>query len=789
MKRKIMKQMVVAAAIGIPALAQAGTAQVISPQTNNWQDLAAKSKLIRLPDGKLVSTFAYGNDQDNETVYDPKAQAERAARDIWVTVSSDDGVSWSTPINISDTARFTSRTTSWQYDEVAGDLAPAAAFYGDSGKPNIFNRGAVIMITWVDKFCPADGLGGTSSASSAENPDQGAINYLDRDGRQVPYSCLYTAFTKSDPSLKTNWTVKQLTFGERDAAQDVSRGFTVKDPVTGATTSIPWAITWQEDPSGLQAGGADGPGDGVSGAKVTKGTDIWYTYVDDLRAGTAGDDLFGNIQRLTQNFQQFKRKEGGFDLVPLSGRPIESGIEGASRANTNFFQVPGQQTPKVIVAYEETKGAGSEIDFGKVIRYHQFDYDNPPSSTETKNFSGLSSENGFDSDDVDVPLVSDPERIACVISDPSKNGRRVRFFGNPTNGSVEASGAKITFLWKEGAFDQGGPSDIMSRVGYIQSGVSGSTGLRPEDLSPAVAGNCVYSLTDTDRANLDTLADIITGNEVGINLSHQAESATGSSYSVASLQIDTEDDTLEDARAHRGAIRGDTIFLGYTHTPDAALAKYTDLANYNFYIRRSFDGGRTWTSARNISNIDDTTVSVKEPRIVATPGDGPTCDRDAGDTWETNDDCQNPDAYVVAWGTEQNVYDQLGGSMDLDIFVTGTLNAGNTYLPLALLAGNPANLNNPEDDEEAESQLRPNPAATALYAVYNGNQVDPSNGSIIDTHAKFISGNALNLDEENRIDVPIYSYETLAELDSDKSGSLGVALLGMLGLLGLRRRR
>ncbi|MDK2777764.1 MAG: hypothetical protein KYX62_08900 [Pseudomonadota bacterium] len=225
------------------------------------------------------------------------------------------------------------------------------------------------------------------------------------------------------------------------------------------------------------------------------------------------------------------------------------------------------------------------------------------------------------------------------------------------------------------------------------------------------------------------------------------------------------------------------------------MAKYTDMENYNFYVRRSFDGGVTWTSAENLSNIDDTTVTVKEPRIVAMPGSESTCT--AGETWETNDTCQNPDAYIVAWGTQSNVYDQLGGAVDLDLYVTGTLDSGDSYLPLALLAGNPTDLNNPEDDEEAESQLRANPAGTALYAVYNGtkeeldsegNPITDSEGNpIIDTLSWFVSGSALNLDEENR--EGIISYSNSADLDSDHGGALGFLSFGLLGLLGFATRR
>jgi len=65
-----------------------------------------------------------------------------------------------------------------------------------------------------------------------------------------------------------------------------------------------------------------------------------------------------------------------------------------------------------------------------------------------------------------------------------------------------------------------------------------------------------------------------------------------------------EDDTYEDARTHRGILRGDFMALGWSWTPDWAVARFTDLENYNFYMRTSHDGGQTWTTAANMSNID-----------------------------------------------------------------------------------------------------------------------------------------------------------------------------------------
>ena len=173
------------------------------------------------------------------------------------------------------------------------------------------------------------------------------------------------------------------------------------------------------------------------------------------------------------------------------------------------------------------------------------------------------------------------------------------------------------------------------------------------------------------------------------------------------------------------------------------------------------------------------------------PGSESTCNTAAGDTWETNDTCQNPNAFIVAWGTASNVYDQLGGAVDLDLFITGTLDAGESYLPLALLAGNPTDLNNPEDDEEMESQLRANPAGTEVFAAYNGTQTDPEDGSITDKLSWFIAGSAMNLDEENQEEAqsPDLVYSNGASVDSKSAGSSTPWMLLMGLLLGAVRRR
>ena len=49
------------------------------------------------------------------------------------------------------------------------------------------------------------------------------------------------------------------------------------------------------------------------------------------------------------------------------------------------------------------------------------------------------------------------------------------------------------------------------------------------------------------------------------------------------------------ARSHRGFIRGDFLVTAYSLSPNWAAGRNGN-DRYNFYVRRSFDGGQTWTT-------------------------------------------------------------------------------------------------------------------------------------------------------------------------------------------------
>ena len=114
-----------------------------------------------------------------------------------------------------------------------------------------------------------------------------------------------------------------------------------------------------------------------------------------------------------------------------------------------------------------------------------------------------------------------------------------------------------------------------------------------------------------------------------------------------------------------------------------------------------------------------------------TPGNGPGCPNgDVDDAATTRpSDCRNPKTFVVAWGTETNVYEHLGPGEDLDIFITRSTDKGVTYEPYQVLAGAQSPSFNELD--EMESQLRVTPDGKSVFAVWN------ERGEEIGTNGRF----------------------------------------------------
>ena len=63
------------------------------------------------------------------------------------------------------------------------------------------------------------------------------------------------------------------------------------------------------------------------------------------------------------------------------------------------------------------------------------------------------------------------------------------------------------------------------------------------------------------------------------------------------------------AKGHRGFLAGDMIMAMYAWSPNW-MANTVGHDNYNLYVRRSFDGGQTWsTLPASFTHTDDITYS------------------------------------------------------------------------------------------------------------------------------------------------------------------------------------
>jgi len=225
----------------------------------------------------------------------------------------------------------------------------------------------------------------------------------------------------------------------------------------------------------------------------------------------------------------------------------------------------------------------------------------------------------------------------------------------------------------------------------------------------------------------------------------------------------------DDARAHRGQIRGDFLVMGYSYSPDWASARNGN-ENYDFYIRRSFDGGQTWATdpegegvtncetftdpvtkekeeictpygpgqfegARNVSRLPNNKSTVAEPRIVATPG---TIKDPVTGSWTgIPEDKQKRNVFFVSYGTASNPGDPHGEdpepveeAVPLDIYWSRSIDKGESYQEILW------DINGGSDGEfagetvkrwgwlangdpmQGEAQLRCTPDGSRFYATW-----------------------------------------------------------------------
>ncbi len=528
--------------------------------------------------------------------------------------------------------------------------------------------------------------------------------------------------------------------------------------------------------------------------------------------------------------------------ITTDGRLLD-GNTSATRANLflqTYTKPDGTKSAWAIMAYEETKGLGSgppettgegsgsedgsgydpyEVfpDNGKNAIYHSFDFQNPdlvsagtilnlPETNELgdqwvtvpKYLGSTVNEDGTYTP-IDNPAYNDGDPYLYDWKGEKQlayeNARRPRFIlqskssafggltgyddnGNPIFKKGENSGTVLLVLYKEGEEGAGRPSDIMMRRCVVkdESGeIMGGNPWNPKNFVPQ---------SDTDpRITVQNVSTVMPG--LTWTNPERDENAKGDGIKVCDwtqpeecLAWKSGENPYEDARAHRGAIRGDFVIMGYSYTPNWAASRNAH-DKYDFYVRRSFNGGETWTTdpttdddevithvdyfinpegvsgsevddegndvteatkhytskteydgggvyekARNVSLLKNNKVSVIEPRIVAVPG----TIKKSGAWTGIAEDKQNPNCFYLAYGTSTNLKDVEKAPEDL--FMSFSMDRGNSFLEDTWIV-NPDSDGNfagetvtswfrlaKGDPEQGEVQIRMTPNAERFYSVW-----------------------------------------------------------------------
>ena len=227
----------------------------------------------------------------------------------------------------------------------------------------------------------------------------------------------------------------------------------------------------------------------------------------------------------------------------------------------------------------------------------------------------------------------------------------------------------------------------------------------------------------------------------------------------------------EEARAHRGAIRGDFIVMGYSYPPNWAAARNGN-DKYDFFARQSINDGQTWTTdragvgvehcktwtypnegevpgtkveectfypagafeeAHNLSQLPNSKESVIEPRIVGAPG---TIKVDG--VWTgIAEDKQNKNVFYVSYGTSTNPPVVHGDSDEvqeypapLDLYYSFSTDRGENYVEVEWDVNPDSDGNFPGETvyrwdflakgepEQGEAQLRMTPDGSRFYATW-----------------------------------------------------------------------
>ncbi len=332
------------------------------------------------------------------------------------------------------------------------------------------------------------------------------------------------------------------------------------------------------------------------------------------------------------------------------------------------------QSAWVIMAAEETKALGDilitpdgseaedPIDIGKDVWYYSFDMFTPP----------LVDQGGI----LNQPAKCSPWTVGTdydctdyeffpVQIDPLNDGdyyltEIARRFALTTNSVPAAmaseSGLAAMLIYKQGIINQGGPADIMLRRVVITDTLNFDPAVdNPYAFENMECAQWVY----TDGSNPNYLKGLCLSPAINISGSTIVEctGATGNDGCAATFPVADDgsipdgdsdfpkvtewrqcdgasaiegcedDNDLDDqiwenpfdvAKGHRGFLDGDFVMMMYAWAPNWK-ANTVGNDHYNLYVRRSFDGGLTWTTTP--ASLEGAGTTAVENYCVSTASD------------------------------------------------------------------------------------------------------------------------------------------------------------------------
>jgi hypothetical protein len=479
--------------------------------------------------------------------------------------------------------------------------------------------------------------------------------------------------------------------------------------------------------------------------------------------------------------------------VTADGRLLD-GNTGASRANVflqPYKKPDGSKSAWAIIGYEERKGVGVppdhdeyedpcdpdtageepdedryKPDVGKNVIYHSFDFANPDIA------AGGGIVNLPETDDSGNPVYLVDEFGELLLDWKGdlqlayENARRVRFITQPKS-KKGPSGTVLVALYRQGEEGSGKPADIFMR--RIKASPTGN---------PYAFANFVPGAQNLSSVEPTLLWQNPYDSDKPVKMLRWG-------WSAANLADSSAKNPYSDARAHRGAINGDELLIGYSLTPNWGR-KAND--KYDFFIRRSFNGGQSWTTdpndsdpiehnvvfrvpildeenqeviwdeevvtteygagdsepPRNVSNLRNNRISVMEPRLVKTPG---TIKKPDGTATGYPEDIWDKSVYQLAYGLEFNQNqlpdDVVYPKMPLDIDYSRTRDKGQRYESVIVTPqggnGKPQEGWNPlakDKPEQGAAQLRQTPDGSRMYGIWL-EEVKNDNGDVIDSDIMF----------------------------------------------------